>query len=86
MGLDVCVVGMIQRALWEAGMQRRHGVLENCLHVPPGLHKTHSYSRTFHTVRDLSSPQDKEEFFRNCISMHCYTQYYALTKPTTHEM
>lgn len=40
---DVCVMDMIQRALWEAGMQSRHGLLKRQfgLHVPPGLHKTH---------------------------------------------
>lgn len=57
----VCVMGMIQRALWEAGMQSRHGVLgRQCLHVPPGLHKTRLLFT--HTFTDLSSPQDKEEF------------------------
>lgn len=60
-GVCVCVMGMIQRALWEAGMQSRHGVLgRQCLHVPPGLHKTRLLFT--HTFTDLSSPQDQEEF------------------------
>lgn len=39
------------------------------------------YSLTFPTVRDLSSPWDKEEFFT--ISAYHYSQYDALTKQGT---
>lgn len=63
-------MGMIQRALWKAGMQSRHPVLGGQrLHVPPRLHKTHLLFT--HTCTDLSSPQDKQAFFIT-VSVLCY--------------
>lgn len=58
----VCLMVMVQRALWDAGMQRRHGVLgRQCLHGPPGLHKTRLLFT--YTFIDISFLQGKKEFF-----------------------
>lgn len=55
MGWDVCIMDLIQRVLWEAGMQHRHGVLSA---LPAcgsqALQNTHSYSHTFPAVTHAS--------------------------------
>lgn len=76
----VCVMGMIQRALWDAGMQSRHGVLRRQfgLHVPPGLHETHLlFTHISYCYRSVL-PSRPWRIFHNCIFVHCYPQYYLL--------
>lgn len=82
MGWDVCVcvMGMIQRALWDAGMQSRHGVLRRQfgLHVPPRLHETHLlFTHISYCYRSVL-PSRPWRIFHNCIFVHCYPQYYLL--------
>lgn len=48
----LCIIDLIQRVLWEVGMQHRHG--EDSLHVPPRPHKTHYYSHTVTAFTDAS--------------------------------
>jgi len=78
MGWDVCLMDLIQRALWEFGMQHRHGVLRGLSACASrASQKTHCYSHTLPAATDLTPLRPRIHFY-NCTYVRFYSNIMLL--------